>query len=535
VVELTLDTAGYLPSEHLASRLAIEPAAGQGAFLLPMIHRLIASCKNHQYPLAALTSSLLAYELDAASATATRAAVVATLLELGLPPEEAHHLSATWVRTGDYLRAAPLLPEADFIIGNPPYIRQEEIDDDAMAIYRSMYRTMQGRADLYIAFFEAALRGLKANGACAFICADRWMTNQYGAGLCGLITQHFSVETLLTMHSADAFDQSVSAYPALTVMRRAHQGVVIRGTLESFADGQQAIAPLLNTLRLGPAEASTFPGLQIRRVETWASGENPWPCADGERLRLLRRLEDQFSPLESEDTGTRVGIGVATGLDDVFITTDTTLVEPSRLLPLALTTDIATGQLQWSEHYLVNPWDGAGLVGLEDFPRLQAYLTEHVERLKQRHTARQHPPHWYRTIDRVNSTLLNKPKLYIADIKEQLSPVLDQGHTYPHHNLYVVQSDQWDLEVLGGLLLSAVGQFFVECYGTRMRGGYLRFQAQYLRRIRVPRPQDLSPAQAASLIQAFRQRNIPLATRTALALYKLQELPGVTPTEPHPP
>ena len=73
-----------------------------------------------------------------------------------------------------------------------------------------------------------------------------------------------------------------------------------------------------------------------------------------------------------------------------------------------------------------------------------------------------------------------------------LDPVLDRGETYPHHNLYFIQSDEWDLEVLGGLLMSAVGQFFVESYGVRMRGGYLRFQAQYLRRIRVPSPKALS-------------------------------------------
>ena len=41
--------------------------------------------------------------------------------------------------------------------------------------------------------------------------------------------------------------------------------------------------------------------------------------------------------------------------------------------------------------------------------------------------------------------------------------------------------------------MSAVGQFFVESYGVRMRGGYLRFQAQYLRRIRVPDPMTLLP------------------------------------------
>jgi hypothetical protein len=52
-----------------------------------MIRRLLASCKKEHCPTAALSASLLAYELDAASATATRAAVVSALLELGISPE----------------------------------------------------------------------------------------------------------------------------------------------------------------------------------------------------------------------------------------------------------------------------------------------------------------------------------------------------------------------------------------------------------------------------------------------------------------
>src|ERR1043165_3892091 len=125
-----------------------------------------------------------------------------------------------------------------------------------------------------------------------------------------------------------------------------------------------------------------------------------------------------------------------------------------------------------------------------------------------------------RTIDRVNMSLLQKPKLYIADIRERIDPVLDHGRTYPHHNLYFVQSDRWDLEVLGALLLSDFGQFFVESYGVRMRGGYLRFQAQSLRRIRVPDPNKISLAQTHALRTAFRTRNIQAATQIATDLYE---------------
>ena len=50
-----------------------------------------------------------------------------------------------------------------------------------------------------------------------------------------------------------------------------------------------------------------------------------------------------------------MGIGVATGADKVFVTTDRAVVEPDRLLPLAMTADTRDGDLRWSGHYLVTP------------------------------------------------------------------------------------------------------------------------------------------------------------------------------------
>lgn len=162
VVELMLDLAGYTPDIDLVNCLAIEPAAGQGAFLLPMIERLIISCKSHQHPLMTLASSLLAYEIDTARAIHARSAIISSLCQLGVKRSEAEELAHAWIHTGDYLLEDSQLPAADFVIGNPPYIRLEDINPALQTTYRAMYHTMQGRADLYIAFFEAALRGLKS-------------------------------------------------------------------------------------------------------------------------------------------------------------------------------------------------------------------------------------------------------------------------------------------------------------------------------------------------------------------------------------
>jgi len=526
VVRLILDLAGYADEQDLATMLAVEPAAGDGGFLVPMVQRLIASCRRHGRPITDAKDSLLAYELNERSALLARAAVMATLREHGVADHEAKMLSANWVRVGDYLFDAPTLPPADFVVGNPPYIRIEDIDETVAAVYRAMYRTMKGRADIYIAFFEAALRQLKPQGVCAFVCADRWMSNQYGAELRRHVSRDYSVDTVIEMHEADAFLSNVSAYPAITILRRCRQGPVVVARAERSVEmaSTASIVEALQAIR-DEAPVSLPKGLSAVRIATWFHDADPWPRVSPERLALLKQLEERFGPLESEETGTQVGIGVATGADDVFITTDPSLVESSRVLPLAMAYDIEDGVFRWSGRYLINPWAANGLVSLDDFPRLKAYLLRFEARLRQRHIGQRRPEQWYRTIDRVNHALTTQPKLYIPDIKSRIEPVLDRGQTYPHHNLYVVCSKRWDLEVLGGLLLSDLGQFFVECYGVRMRGGYLRFQAQYLRRIRVPRPEEVSRLQAELLRRAFLTRDRELATRVALEVYGVDALP----------
>jgi hypothetical protein len=527
VVELILDLAGYSASADLGALVAVEPACGEGRFVVSIVERLVESCRRHGRDIASCGPALVAFELDPESASVARAAVVRTLVGCGVAQAQASSLAAMWIRDGNYLLAAQELPPVDLVVGNPPYIRLEDMNAEVAATYRRKYPTMVGRADVYVAFYEAVLRGLKPGGVCGFVCADRWMLNQYGAELRRLVTSSFAVEAVIEMHRADAFESAVSAYPAITVIRRGNQGtaVVARAGVGAEKSGGAALAQVLReTLATGGAERR-FPGLTATRVEGWFTKDAPWPCSSPERLALLKHLEGTFLPLESAGTGTKVGIGVATGADEVFITTDGELVEASRLLPLAMAADTRRGEMEWSGHYLVNPWNEHGLVDLAGYPKLAAHLEGHEEQLRGRHVGKRNVEGWFRTIDRVDHRLTGRSKLYVADIKDRLNPVLDRGETYPHHNLYWVASVGWEIEVLGGLLLSEVAQFFVECYGVRMRGGYLRFQAQYLRRIRVPRPHDMTTAQAEALRDAFRKRDRQWATEVALQCYGIDRLP----------
>jgi adenine-specific DNA-methyltransferase len=370
------------------------------------------------------------------------------------------------------------------------------------------------------------VRQLTECGALSFICADRWMRAAYGAELRQTLSSLFSMEVVVEMHDAPAFENDVAAYPAVIVIRRASQRSVIVASANAQAGSVPSDQNLADALvGLADRRIEQLPGFTATRVEQWFRGTGPWPSVQPQQLEVIQRLEEHFPRLEDATTGTKVGIGVATGNDSVYVTTNAHLVEPERLLPLAIAGDTRTGQVSWSAHYLVDPWqEGAGLVDLDSFPRLRSYFEEHQEELTRRNIAKRYTNDWYRTIDRVNHELTHRHKLYFPDMKLVSNPTLDRGETYPHHNLYFLVSDAWDLEVLGGLLLSKVAQLFIEAYCVKMRGGTLRFQAQYLRRIRVPNPKSLSADVSSRLRDGFRSRDVGEVTKAAIEAYGIEDL-----------
>ena len=524
VVDLMLDTSGYTPDKNLAGTVAVEPSCGDGAFLLPMVERLSASLKKHGQDITDAREAIKAFDLQKQHVLFCRDAVTELLVSEGWEPAVSREIADGWVHHADYLLTEHK-KNADFAIGNPPYIRSDDMTPELRAAYMSRCETMTTGSDIYIGFIEQGLKSLKPNGVLSYICADRWMHNNYGKKLRGFVIRDYGIEVIYEMHGVDAFAEDVSAYPAITQIRNSHQGAV------RFV-----------------VCAETFKEEAARRLYKWASQDNPaplnnhdfkaallpkwfdtdavWASASPERLALLEVLNDKFRPLEDPKTGTKIGIGVATGADKIFVIQDMDLVESERLVPLVITDHVRKCEMAWKNTWLVNPWNEDGsLVDLTKYPKMARYLSPFKTSLQQRHTAKKNTDAWYRTIDKVNPTLTKKPKLLLQDMKATIQPIYDKGDYYPHHNLYWITSEKWNLEVLGGLLLSRVAEMFIAAYGVKMRGGTLRFQAQYLRLVRVPDPDTIPDDIQARLVQAFKERNADEATQAALVAYGLDELP----------
>jgi hypothetical protein len=527
VVEVLLELTGYTTDRDLSRMHLLEPSCGSGAFLGPAVERLIASAQGHGRDLASLGDAIRSYDLQVEHVQICRALCRDLLVAAGEPEPAASAMAERWVRHADFLLTGLLTVadiedhRADVVIGNPPYIRYDDLADDLTALYRSTWPTMRGRGDIYVGFIERSLKMLKPGGKVGFICADRWMRNQYGAPLRELVASRYAVEHVWTMHDVDAFEREVSAYPAITVLgNHAQVSAVVADTSAAF--GESSATALMQAVRNEVVTKFSDVGVTAYRLPHWFDGGELWPTGSPARLALIENLNDRFGLLDDPATGTKVSIGVATGADKAYVTKDPTVAEPDRMLRLAMREDLKSGTFDWKGNYLVNPWaDDGSLVPLEDYPQMAVYLSKHPA-LRERFIAKKYPRSWYRTIDPVRVKLTAMPKLLLQDMKAQIHPVLEPGGHYPHHNLYYVISDTWDMEVLGGLLLSRIAQAFIEAYCVRMRGGTLRFQAQYLRLIRVPRPDQIDAATQDGLRTAFRNRDTNAATQAAGAAYGIE-------------
>jgi hypothetical protein len=518
IVARMLDLAGYVPGDkRLATTTVLEPSCGDGAFLSEVVERLIQSERISSavpnWNDIILDDAIRAIDIDEATLIEARRIVVDKLHGAGCTPLRSAELAEKWIVAGDFL-LSEWPHQFELVVGNPPYVRIEALPPRLLKHYRDLVTTATDRADLYIAFFEKGLSLLSDTGCLAFICANRFTKNQYGRNLRRLIASHYHVRYYINLEHTQPFVSNVSAYPAVFVIDR-NRGTPTQATTLRNLDPE--------TLALLSGSMTGERSNTLATFSEWYPDGEPWTSTSNHLHAAQLHLEQSFPLLEDSAPGTRVGIGVATGADAVFVLSGQRQdIEESRQVPMVMASDIGTESIEWSGHYIVNPFEDAdndGLVDLARYPLLAEYLNTHADRLKSRYVAKNRPRTWYRTIDRIWAGLQRTPKIVIPDIQSGGVIGIDRGEYYPHHNVYWITSTSWNLEALRTLLRSSIVQAQVEAYSIQMRGESLRYQAQTLRRIRVPRLVDISHDLLRKLEDAATSNNQTLIDALATEAY----------------
>ena len=197
IVALILDLAGYTPtSRRLAEYRLLEPSCGDGAFLSEIVRRLIESERIHRGAVdwsdRQLDTAVTACDLNLGFVLLARSQTCEQLQAEGCEAARAAELAEGWIQHTDFLLTS-WTNLYDFVVGNPPYVRIEDLPPAVLQRYRELYKTCTDRADLYVAFFEKGLRLLSSSGCLAYVSANRFAKNLYGRALREMIARDYRV------------------------------------------------------------------------------------------------------------------------------------------------------------------------------------------------------------------------------------------------------------------------------------------------------------------------------------------------------
>lgn len=469
-----LDLIGYTPDKNLSQYNILEPSCGDGVFVIEIIHRILISARLHDFdPYPVIENNVVCYDIDPEKTKNCYEKIAYTFPGYTFPQ----------LYTRDFLKD-DIQAKFDFVVGNPPYIRYEKIPTEARTLYKKKFLTFHYRADLYVLFFEKTLQLLKPKGVHGFICANRWLKNEYGKKLRGYIAGNFRLQKIIDLEKSNAFQEKVLAYPAITVISN-------------------------------EAPSDTYHYMEITAIEQLG-----WRKWKEKKMSLADDWSEMFcgitlpsSLLSIEEQGFHIGIGVATGADSIYISPKLKdIIEEDRLLPAINARDLTGDKLNWNGEYLLNPFDEKGnLVDLSSYPKTLSYLESKKEILANRHVAKKSPNKWYRTIDKVKAGLQDTPKILIPDISGNSLFFIDEGHFYPLHNLYYITGkDMHQLKLLCSILMSDFVKKQIQEQSNNMNGGYARWQSQNLRKLRIPYIKGITQEQAAILEDGYDKKNLKL-------------------------
>ena len=448
--------------------------------------------------------------------------------ERGLPEETARKVTA-WDQFDQNAAASFFDPEwmfglaglFDVVIGNPPYVRQEQIKElkqKFKALYGGTDKegrplgAYAGTADLYVYFIQRGIELLKPGGAFCYITSNKWYRAKYGKNLRDWMNRHCLLPKILDFGDADVFD--AIAYPTILVATRRSNPV------KAPSSGDIGLAMNWQSVP-GETELTAFPerfneyGFEFSQKNLSPDG---WQLEPQHLHDLLEHLRAAGTPLGPyvEDRFYR---GVLTGLNQAFVIDGETrqrLIKEDKnasdiIKPFLRGRDVKRWQVEPKDRWLIkipssentdHPWSGkdsdaAELSFKQCYPsiyqRFQQYREDLISRSDQGH-------YFWELRSCAYWNQFSAPKILYPDIYLHQSYAWNDGEIYGGNTCYFIPtSERW----LTGLLNSSLVEWFYSQISNRVRGGYLRAFSEYIQQIPIPRADDGQKTAIDSIVRAI--------------------------------
>ncbi|RVY61230.1 class I SAM-dependent DNA methyltransferase [Helicobacter pylori] len=379
----------------------------------------------------------------------------------------------------------------DCIIGNPPYIRQEQIKDIKPLLQKQYQDFYNSTADIYTYFFALAYHLLKEKGFSAFITSNKYARAKYGAKLREWLLKKTTIVSYMELNALKVFESAT-----------------VDTSIMSFIKQDPPKESDFKYYEPTPDDKDDLKSTPFLLMKQNALSTESFIFADTTLLDLRDKIESVGTPLK--DWGIQINYGIKTGANEAFIIPTEKREEilnacktqeerecTERLIkPILRGKDIKRYSYEWAHLWLINTHNGYTSsfkskippIDIAKYPATKAHLDAHYDTIATRCDQGDTPYHlrncaYLEDFEKekiVYGEIVQEPRFYLDNGECEL------GYFYAEATSFILTGEH--LRYLLGMLHSKLITFAFKTFyagGGLGESGY-RYKKAFIERLPIP-------------------------------------------------
>lgn len=475
VVTEILDRLQYC-GRSILKKTILEPACGQGAFLIEVVRRYILAAQSEGYSHQEIISDLETYiygiDIDLVAYTEC-VENLDRLCESLLSAKPLHwnifhQDTLTWYQ--DYLNFF------DYIVGNPPYIRIHNLPEQTRFFIKKQFEFTKGTTDLYLVFFEIAFQMLNNTGKLGYISPNSFLYNASYTAFRMYLSRTRHLNCIIDFQSHKVFN-GFSTYTAISLFDFSYS----YNEFEYQAFIEQEIK-------------------NINRIKFDELNASKWVLFSNENDRFLKNLflnkEAELEQLFNIQYGfatlrDRIFISRCNKIDDVYCEFNGYKIEK------AILNKIVKGSKYRGEEsdieWVIFPYqyqNGRYITYTEEeirtqFPYAYAYLLKHKAELLSRDSDKNSP--WYAFGRSQGIQTSNNEKIVLSTLmKDRVYFYYLPKDVFVYSGLFITKKEEnTDWDIIDRILRSEDFSDYIRLTGKDFSGGYKSISSKQIKQYPV--------------------------------------------------
>ncbi|HEG2581628.1 TPA: class I SAM-dependent DNA methyltransferase [Campylobacter lari] len=392
----------------------------------------------------------------------------------------------------------------DLIIGNPPYIRQEDIKELKPNLAKN-YKVYKGTSDIYTYFYELGFNVLKQNGVLSFITSNKYTRAGYGEALREFLLKNTTLLEYIDLNGIKVFDSATVDTSILSFEKAKTKD-------NSF----KYLAP--NTELLKENDFNIESILNFNKIAQNSLSKESFTFNDESTNALKAKIEKHGTPLK-DWYGLNIYRGILTGLNEAFIITtekrDEILAKCKDEAEKERTTklirkmlrgrDIKRYSYEWAGLWVINTHNGyksksgekVEAINIDEYPSLKQHLKPYYKTLEKR-TDKGKTPYNLRNCAYLEE--FEKEKIGWQRVTQEPSFILENECVLLDSMAFMVGNSKNELKYLLGFLNSSLIFYYFKNIGHLYSDKGFLLSNQYVEKFPIPKINSKNEKLANELI-----------------------------------